>query len=164
MALHSTLTKNHRLENWVYANEAARLAASGLVSGDVGKIAFQTDTSTYWRLTATTPTWALIQGYPASGVISSGASKNIDWSLYTTWEERLLAANSTFTHINMVDGKVIIIPVRNTTDDYTLNWVGVDYWQGTGGSTPVQSVGDVVDVWTFICLGDKVYGSVAPGI
>jgi hypothetical protein len=30
------------------------------VSGDVGRIAFQTDTGQYWRLTAITPTWQLI--------------------------------------------------------------------------------------------------------
>ena len=57
---HQDLTLNHRLESWVYANAAARLAATGFVAGDLARIAYQTDTGQYWRLTATTPTWALI--------------------------------------------------------------------------------------------------------
>jgi hypothetical protein len=57
---HQDLTLNHRLETWVYANAAARTGATGFVAGDVGRIAYQTDTGEYYRLTATTPTWALI--------------------------------------------------------------------------------------------------------
>ena len=56
---HQDLTINHRLESWVYANAAARTGATGFVAGDIGRIAYQTDTGQYWRLTATTPTWAL---------------------------------------------------------------------------------------------------------
>jgi len=54
---HSASTYNHILENWTYANAAARTGATGFVAGDVGKIAYQTDEGSYWRLTATTPTW-----------------------------------------------------------------------------------------------------------
>lgn len=56
-ALHSAQTANHIIESWTYADAAARTGASGFVAGDVGKIAYQTDTATYWRLTAVTPTW-----------------------------------------------------------------------------------------------------------
>jgi len=35
------------------------MAATGFVSGDVGRLAFQTDQNAYYRLTATTPTWLL---------------------------------------------------------------------------------------------------------
>src|SRR4029077_6953969 len=56
---HQDLTLNHRLESWVYANAAARTGATGFVAGDIGRIAYQTYTGQYWRLTATTPTWAL---------------------------------------------------------------------------------------------------------
>jgi hypothetical protein len=59
---HQDLTLNHRLESWVYANAAARTGATGFVAGDVGRIAYQTDTGEYWRLTATTPTWAKAGG------------------------------------------------------------------------------------------------------
>jgi hypothetical protein len=44
-------------ETWTYATAAARTGATGFVAGDVGKIAYQTDDGTYWRLIATTPTW-----------------------------------------------------------------------------------------------------------
>ncbi len=164
MALHSALTKIHRLENWVYANAAARLAATGFVSGDVGKVAFQTDTSSYWRLTATTPTWIGIVPSQASGTIASGATANIDFSLdCSTFKTRTLSANSTFTLTNPVDGKVIIVPILNTVGNFTVTWVGVDHWQGTGGSAPVQTIGAVRDVYTFAAIDGVVYGSVAPG-
>lgn len=61
MSLHKNSTNNHKIENWTYANEAARTGATGLVSGDLGKIAYQTSDGSYWRLTATTPTWASIE-------------------------------------------------------------------------------------------------------
>jgi hypothetical protein len=57
---HQDLTLNHILESWVYANATARTTAGGFVSGDIGRISYQTDTGQYWRLTATTPTWQLI--------------------------------------------------------------------------------------------------------
>lgn len=57
---HQDLTINHILESWVYANATARTTAGGFVSGDIGRISYQTDTGQYWRLTATTPAWQLI--------------------------------------------------------------------------------------------------------
>lgn len=57
---HQTLTINHRLESWVYADDGARTGATGFNGGDVGRIGYQSDTGQYWRLTATAPTWALI--------------------------------------------------------------------------------------------------------
>jgi hypothetical protein len=45
------------LETWTYATAAARTGATGFVAGDIGKIAYQTDDGTYWRLMAVTPTW-----------------------------------------------------------------------------------------------------------
>lgn len=101
--------------------------------------------------------------YPASVAIAAGSSQNIDWSLLTTTQLRTLGANTTFTHINMVDGKVIVIPVLNTASNYTLTWVGVDYWQTAGGTAPPQSVGAVVDLWTFYYDGTKLYATWAPG-
>lgn len=51
-----------RWANWEYDNAAARTGASGFVATDVGKIAKQTDTGTFWELTAVTPTWAQVGG------------------------------------------------------------------------------------------------------
>ena len=58
--LHRNATLNHKIENYTYATAAARVAATGFVTGDLGKIAYQTDDGSYWRLTATTPTWVAI--------------------------------------------------------------------------------------------------------
>mgnify|MGYP001455439490 CR=1 FL=1 len=66
---------NHILHNWVYATAAARLAASGFVSGDLYKLALQSDNNTLWMLTATTPTWQLIGG---EACIKSGGTNYND--------------------------------------------------------------------------------------
>jgi hypothetical protein len=55
--LHRNSVYNHILENWTFATAALRITAGTYVAGDVGKVAYQTDNGTYWRLTATTPTW-----------------------------------------------------------------------------------------------------------
>lgn len=47
-----------RIENWEYATSALRTAATGFIAADVGKIVYQSDNGTYWRLTAVTPTWS----------------------------------------------------------------------------------------------------------
>jgi prepilin-type N-terminal cleavage/methylation domain-containing protein len=43
--------------SWTYANAAARTSATGFVAADVGQLAYESDTQTYWRLIATTPSW-----------------------------------------------------------------------------------------------------------
>jgi len=62
-ALHSKQTNNHRLEAFVYANQAARLAATGFTVDDFGKVAYQEDTDTYWRL----ENWSPISWCPLTG-------------------------------------------------------------------------------------------------
>jgi MSHA biogenesis protein MshQ len=54
---------------WSYANASARLAATGFVGTDVGKVAMQLDNSTFWVLTATTPAWSQ---FFSSGFVYSG--------------------------------------------------------------------------------------------
>jgi len=57
--------------SFVYADAAARTAASGLVVGDIGKFARQLDDNTLWMLTAVTPavTWSAIGSGGTSGDI-----------------------------------------------------------------------------------------------
>jgi len=50
----------HIVPNWQYADATTRLAATGFVSGDVLKVAYQIDTQTLWLLVATTPTWVIV--------------------------------------------------------------------------------------------------------
>lgn len=55
---HDDLTAVHVPHTDTYANATARLAASGFVAGDVGKLYVQSDgRRPLYRLTATTPTW-----------------------------------------------------------------------------------------------------------
>lgn len=54
---HQDCTLIHPPYNWTYATAALRLAATGFVASDVGKVARQTDDNSLWLLTATTPTW-----------------------------------------------------------------------------------------------------------
>ena len=42
---------------WTYADAATRTGASGFTGTDIGQLAYQSDTQTYWRLQATAPTW-----------------------------------------------------------------------------------------------------------
>lgn len=89
--LHSALTKIHVLENWTYATAAARTGATGFVTADLGKIAYQQDTGQYYRLTAVTPTWVLITGivgYPAA----AGAAGNVLRSDGTNFVSAVLGA------------------------------------------------------------------------
>lgn len=66
----SGVGNQHIIENWVYADATERGAATGFVAADVGKIAYQEDAGTYWRLTAVTPTWALVGGSGSSRAIT----------------------------------------------------------------------------------------------
>lgn len=70
---HKDLTINHVLESWIYADAAARNGASGFITSDVGRIAFQTDTAQYFRLKTTSPVvWVLIG--PSTPLAASYAS------------------------------------------------------------------------------------------
>jgi hypothetical protein len=79
MNYHSQSTANHILESWTYANAAARTGATGFVATDVGRIAYQSDNGSYWRLTATTPTWQylddLINNFSTAAQSISAASR-----------------------------------------------------------------------------------------
>jgi len=56
------LTDIHSIQNWEYADEAARTGASGFVAADIGKVARQLDDETYYILTNTIPTWLQVGG------------------------------------------------------------------------------------------------------
>jgi len=74
MSLHSNQTANHIIENWSYATSTARTTATGFVTADLGKIAFQTDIGAYYRLTATTPTWIPFAPYKSYQVVTTDAT------------------------------------------------------------------------------------------
>jgi hypothetical protein len=49
----------HTVIAYTYANAAARLAATGFDSSDIGKLAKQLDDGSFYILTTTAPTWAV---------------------------------------------------------------------------------------------------------
>lgn len=78
-ALHSAQIVNHVIESWTYADATARTGASGFVAGDVGKLAYQQDTATYWRLTAVTPTWTQVTPiFQAAAVANATGGSPVD--------------------------------------------------------------------------------------
>lgn len=76
MIFHDTYTGTnvHTPITWTYTNAIGRTGASGFVSTDIGKFAWQADTNAIYILTATTPTWVLV-GFStiASLVLASGS-------------------------------------------------------------------------------------------
>lgn len=117
---HRNSTLNHKIENWTYANAAARTAATGFVTGDIGKLAFQTDNVTYWRLTAVTPTWVQALAGPAgangtngtngsiwrdgSGVPSNSLGIDGDYYLRTTNGDVYLRGAGVYTVVGNIKG------------------------------------------------------------
>ena len=63
----------HKVCNWEYDNQTAREAATGLVSEDIGKLAWQTDNDTVWILKNHSPlTWTLLGNSVDEKVKASG--------------------------------------------------------------------------------------------
>lgn len=58
--LDPTLQGIHAPYQWVYAAETNRLAATGFLSTDVGKLALQQDDNSLWILTSVTPEWVSV--------------------------------------------------------------------------------------------------------
>lgn len=55
------LGERHAIHNWEYADATARLAATGFIASDVGKLARQTDENSLWLLIDDSPvTWSFV--------------------------------------------------------------------------------------------------------
>ncbi len=128
MSFHSkqSLGALHIAENWVYSTATARNSASGFLAGDIGKLAYQSDEGSYWRLLSTTPTWGLvgtsqqsptlIQNWYFITALTGGASVNLDGQNMSAY---------TFGHL-----------VSTTIND------AVAIWQYQSGA-PVSAKGDI---------------------
>lgn len=86
MALHKNITPAnvHIIHAYVYADSAARLAAS-LKVADIGKVALQQSDSSFWVLTNNSPlTWVSLAGGSASvyGMHATAVSKQVSYSTY----------------------------------------------------------------------------------
>jgi hypothetical protein len=109
----------------------------------------------FFYVTSSAPTRQRVSTDAATSAISASA---INWSLSGTFS-KTLAANTTFTFSNAVDGKTIVVALTNTTGNYTVTWPTVSW---TGGTAPVQTIGAKTDVYTLIKIGSTTYGSVIP--
>jgi hypothetical protein len=73
------------------------------------------------------------------------SASNIDWSASNSFY-KTLAANTTFTFSNAVDGQVITICLLNTTSNYTVTWPTIKW---AGGTAPTMTTGAHYDVYTI---------------
>lgn len=140
--LHALLTANHRPYAAIYADAAARLAATGFVralgggvvaftSDDLYKKVLQLDTATEWILTAVTPTWVQVSG---AGALANDSVTNA-----------LLANMAQATIKGRASGAGTGDPTDLTATQATaiLNAVVGDSGSGgTKGLVPAPGVGD----------------------
>ena len=125
MSLHGAQTKIHVIENWSFANATARVAAGAYTANDLGKISYQQDNQTYWRLTATTPTWVPL------GSNSTDPSRTENGYLITA----LTGAGTTLTNKDTTGlpfGYVIMLTLADSNSWWTLQ-----------NGAPVAATGDV---------------------
>lgn len=85
MSLHRNLTGNelHSIQAFTYADASARLAAIGFTSADIGKVALQLDTKSFWILTDPTPLWSETTGTTSqsiSNIITVGKGGAVDFT------------------------------------------------------------------------------------
>lgn len=126
---HQDLTRNHILESWVYANAAARTTATGFVSIDIGRIAYQSDTKQYWRLASTAPTW---QPLEPVGVSSVDAPANPTGTTNTTGLMMGLGGSIAFTPIK--SGKLMIVISGMISNSGNSNGAKTQIRYGTGAA------------------------------
>jgi hypothetical protein len=126
---HQDLTLNHRLESWVYPDAPSRTGATGFVSGDVGRIAYQTDTGEYWRLTATTPTWQKIPaigGLPVGGTAGQRLTKSSATDYAASWATPVADVPA--------GGTVGQLLCKNSATNYDAAWATINAFPVQSGS------------------------------
>ena len=171
MTYHSALLKGaiHILNNYEYADETARLAATGFVAADIGKVARQLDNNSFWVLTTTTPTWMSITGGGVDEAPIDGnqyVRKDADWKeiaplgyVLATWGANLQNTGR-FPRINEVANGLEVgglgidasapVPADGTIDTMT-------YYMDTGDNTTVfKIIKNGAVAYTFTC--DAAYG------
>jgi hypothetical protein len=87
----------------------------------------------------------------------SAAEVNINWSNGNSFI-KVLTGNTTLNLSNTVDGQNVIIAVSNPST-YTLSWTADVNIKWSGDKVPVQTTGNKTDIYSFIRLGDAIYGT-----
>jgi hypothetical protein len=86
--------------------------------------------------------------------ISVPATHVIDWKRAAIQADTL-AANTTYTFANTVDGEMERVLITNTAGNYTVTWPTVKWVAGTA---PTQTVGVHTDDYTFTNVQGTIYG------
>ncbi len=112
--LHKTLSpaNNHIVHSFEYADAAARTAATGFISADVGRVARQLSDSTFWVLTSISPvTWVQVGG---GGIAFGAGVKAVTFLFRPRGEPADPPAMSAY----IVQGPHVTNFVRNGTHSY----------------------------------------------
>lgn len=87
---------------------------------------------------------------------------NLDWSLGNSFIYELTDSTK-FTMSNSVDGQQIVIAVQDSSS-YVVTWTGDVTIVWSASTAPTQTTGTQavpkVDIYSFIRLGDRIYGTV----
>ena len=108
---------------------------------------------------AAAPTWRTITPHDTSIVTEVTTGATTINALTSRTAYRILAANTTYTISNMVDGETITVAVRQAAagGPYTATFTGVLWPSATA---PVQTTtANKLDLYTFIKIGGVVYGN-----
>jgi len=131
MALHRNLAAAdgiHIIQSYEYADQAERLAASGFVAGDVGKVARQIDNNTWWLLVSITPiTWTEI-GVPSGSYVPVSRTITAGAGLIGGGD---LSTDRTFDVVANADGSIVV-----NQNDIQVGILATDTQHGArGGGT-----------------------------
>ena len=155
MTLHadSAIGHNHILHNWVFANAAARTGAT-YVSADVGKEAFQTDTSTFWRIISVNTGIATFR--ESSGSSNSVSAKTFNTQAGTNYTLSLSdsSLDNKFLLLDNAAANTLTIPLNSAVPFPVGSWVDVQSI-GVGQTTIVATGGVTITSSPGLKLADR---------
>jgi hypothetical protein len=134
MAFHkdSTLTDNHAIQAYMYADAATRNAATGFVAGDIGKVACQLDTGRFYVLVDESPvTWSQLSNGGGGTVSTALGGCAVD-------------GNATVTTVTTQD---VWVDVNLGTSVIFAESVDVSLLDATGGE--LKYIGDDDTIFTL---------------
>jgi hypothetical protein len=137
---------NHPIDRWNFPDATTRQAAGNYKAADIGKIAFQTDNDSYWRLDSVAgglPTWVPLTtgGLPTGGTTGQRLQKNSATNYDASWITP-----------NFPGGTAGQTLIKNSATDYDASWlsgpgtnfVAKQIGQGTSTSTAGVMMGSGV--------------------
>jgi hypothetical protein len=167
---HGYLTTNegiHIAYQWIFLNEADRLAKTDFAATDVGKMARQQDDNTLWLLDDLTPTWVAV-----TGVRQLSGLSDVDLDSIPLADGQILSYNATYgvwqpTEISEFIGSyslddlddVDVTPNDGQLLSYSAlsgNWIATDYPHAHPWSDITSGIPDYATRWpTWTEVTDK---------